>query len=167
MSELLLQEVSRSVQSIDKRLAALDVHIDGIVKPPTLEQRLIAYIDGRDSHNKNNFLETLGMVKSSLEQSQHIAKLELELKISESKQVALQALAQTEATEKTRATDHADNIKLQEGYGKLQEGYESANALRHEKTEKKVDWMMNRIWFALGAIALAQGGIVIMLKMMK
>lgn len=123
---------------MNSRLAALDVHIDGIVKPPTLEQRLIAYVDGRDEHGKKNFQETLTLIQKSLEQSQQIAKLELELKISETKSIAVANGVAAAATEETRKADHA------------------ANESRQKIIDKKLDWLTLRVAIGMGLVMAAQ-----------
>lgn len=114
----LLSQIAKEVSATNARLAALDVHIKGIVGPPSLEDRLILRMDGRDDHIRRNQEEALRQSQTIMAQDLKISKLELEKQIIETRNIAISNNAQLAEVEETRKRDHAANGKKQEATDK-------------------------------------------------
>lgn len=134
----LLEKVAADVADTKERFAALDVHVKGIVGPPSLEERLRLYVDGRDEHGKKNAQESVQLVQKVLEQSIIISELKLHAEILEAKSASQANGILIAETEKTRSRDHIEN------------------ANRHEIAEKKQDRTSRIVNIGIGLVLAAQ-----------
>lgn len=134
----LLEKVAADVADTKERFAALDVHVKGIVGPPSLEERLRLYVDGRDEHGKKNAQESVQLVQKVLEQSIIISELKLQKEILEAKAASQANGIVIAETEKTRSRDHTEN------------------AARHEASEKKQEKTSRVVNIGIGLVLAAQ-----------
>lgn len=134
----LLEKVAADVADTKERFAALDVHVKGIVGPPSLEERLRLYVDGRDEHGKKNAQESVRLVQQVLEQSITISELKLHAEILESKAASQANGIKLDETEKTRSRDHLENLN------------------RHEASEKKQEKTSRVVNIGIGLVLAAQ-----------
>lgn len=119
-----LSQIRKDVSGIAQGFAALEANIKSIVGPPSLEERLRNYIDGRDEHGKRNAQDALVNLQKILEQDSQIRQLQTENRILQQSAEIAKLQATTEQTERLRLENHianqAETAKLSRRLGKVE-----------------------------------------------
>lgn len=97
-----VSDISDTVTEIRDKQLVNDVHMKDIIGPPSLEDRMRNYINGKIEHKENNNQQQLLQVQTILQLEQKNAKLELEAKIN-----AVELASAN--TEKERKENHEQN----------------------------------------------------------
>lgn len=95
-------DISETVTEIRDKQLKTDVHMENIIGPPSLEDRMRDYVNSRVEHKGNNTQQTLLQVQTILQLEQKNSKLELEAKIN-----AVELASAN--TENQRAKNHEEN----------------------------------------------------------
>lgn len=106
-----LEAMALNIQLIRDEQITNRAHMNNLIGPPSLEEKLKKYADSRDVHKHNNLAQIICDTKTILMQDAKIMKLELESKIQSSFNAANEALATAVKTEKYREENHHENNK--------------------------------------------------------
>lgn len=116
------------VDELRENQARQQVHIDQWIGPPSIEDRMRAYVDERDSHKEASFSSALMNAQKVLELKSENSELRLHAEIRETHQ----AVAQGEATRKVQ---HSENAK------------------RYQDHETRMRKLEIRVFTGMGALA--------------
>ena len=97
-----VRDVSETVTEIRDKQLKSDVHMENIIGPPSLEDRMRDYVNAKVEHKENNNQQALLQVQTILQLEQKNAKLELEAKINATELASAN-------TEKARIENHKEN----------------------------------------------------------
>ena len=104
-----LDTVCKTVETIDATVTEIrdqqianNVHISAIVGPPSLEDKLRAYVDAKTEHKSNNSAQQLVQVQTILQLEQQNSELRLQSQIKTVDE-------RSKITEKDREKNHVEN----------------------------------------------------------